>query len=282
MNNLSNDTDRQSIAVPVFIYVALPCEAKPLVKYFKLKKDEIYQGFPLYKKDNIHLVISGLGKTAMAAAIGFSQALMGSSRNSILINVGIAGHRTHSIGDKFCIDKITDDDTNKDYYPQLVAKLPCPTNSLTTLSSAKTDYPEMCLYDMEASAFYQTALRFTTSELIQCLKVISDNESSTIKNINPLQTSELISDCLKDLDTLVLKLAKLASLSHYFDDRIYQELLEKWHFTASNRIKLKFLLNQWQVLTNHAPLTETINSGDNGKTFLKTLARQIELCEYQL
>jgi len=268
--------------IPVFLYVALPCEAKPLVRHFNLKKETTIQAFPIYQNAEMCLTVSGLGKSSMAAAVGYTQALYGETPNAAMLNIGIVGHRTHSLGKIFCIEKIIDSDNNRNYYPQLVANLPCPTQTLCSVSIAKKDYPENYLYDMEASAFYQTAVRFSSSELIQCLKVISDNESLNIENIDTQQVSELITGSIEILEILIFELTKLAALTKHSETDLYSQFISHWHFSSTNRIRLENLLCKWQVITNNATLPVNTTKCKNAKEFLLKLENEIQQCDYRL
>ena len=99
----------------IFIYTALPCEAKPLVEHFKLKKRLDVQAFAVYEHDTLCLTVTGVGKSAMAAGVAYTQALFNGVENPILINIGIAGHRDYAIGDLYLVDKIIDADSQKPF-----------------------------------------------------------------------------------------------------------------------------------------------------------------------
>jgi len=45
---------------------------------------------------------------------------------------------------------------------------------------------------MEAMAFFATACRSASSELVQSLKVVSDNQDQTAETVNAKQASELV------------------------------------------------------------------------------------------
>lgn len=268
--------------VHIFLYVALPCEAKPLVKHFNLKKDTSIQAFAIYHNSNITLTVSGLGKSAMAAAVAYSQALYGKIPNAVFLNIGIAGHKAHSLEQVFCIEKIIDSDTGRNFYPQLIVNLPCPTQTLCTVSIAKNSYPDNYLYDMEASAFYQIAVRFSSSELVQCLKVVSDNETSKIENIDTHLVSQIIFNSIEAIEKLLSELVKLASATKHLETDLYLQFISKWHFSSSNQIRLKNLLSKWQVITDNATLPKTMMNCDNSKEFLLKLENEIEQCDYRL
>ncbi len=260
----------------VFLYVALPCEAKPIVEHFDLKKQTNYPSFAIFSNENICLTISGLGKTAMAAAVAYSYALLGNSVNAVFLNIGIAGHKTHTLGKIFCVDKITDVDSNKNFYPQLTANIPCPTLPLITVSKASCLYRENYLHDMEASSFFETAIRFTSSELIQCLKIVSDNENSGIEHINPSQATQLVNTSISSLEKLILELSKLAAKVNPVKENLYALLEDRWRLSSSNRRKLKILLFNWQIITDYSDIPIELLNSKNGKEFLLRLEKALE------
>jgi nucleoside phosphorylase len=266
----------------IFLYVALPCEAKPLVKHFNLKKETAIKAFAIYQNSKITLTVSGLGKSAMAAAVAYSQALYGKSPNAVFLNIGIAGHKTHSLEKAFCIEKIIDSDTGRNFYPQLVANLPCPTQTLCTVSIAINSYPENYLYDMEGSAFYQIAVRFSSSELVQCLKVVSDNETSNIENIDIHLASKIIFNSIGVIEKLLSELVKLAATIEHSETDLYLQFISKWHFSSSNQIRLKKLLSKWQIITDNSALPTSTMACNNSKEFLLKLEYEIEHCDYSL
>ncbi len=266
----------------IFIYVALPCEAKPLVEHFNLKKDTAIQPFAVYFNRHICLTVTGLGKNAMAAGVAYTQALFVSVDYPVLVNIGIAGHKNHALGSLFLIDKITDVDSRKSHYPPMVFTPPCPSASIQTLSRPQLDYDLHHLCDMEASAFYETAARFSTGELIHCLKVISDNESSPAENIHPKQVAALISAHVASIETLLAELSRLATLITAPEQpKLFEQLMQRYHFTASEQGQLKDKLSRWMALTDAQipELDETrLRKGKDVLLWLDQQISEIEFC----
>jgi adenosylhomocysteine nucleosidase len=265
-----------------FIYTALPCEAKPIIDFYRLKKDTSIKSFAVFSDNEICLAITGIGKTAMAAGIAYTQALFSSASNPVMLNIGIAGHKDHPIGSVFLIDKIADGDSDRRYYPQLVFTPPCPTNSLQTASKPHFTYPPSQLCDMEASAFYETATRFTSGELIQCLKIVSDNESCPAHNIQPKQVSELISAQLSTIATILTKLTQLAELINPPEFAQFDQILSKYHFTVNEQIQFKKLLSRWSMVISENRIEIVSNIAKNAKEFLDLLNQQLNEAEFFL
>jgi adenosylhomocysteine nucleosidase len=265
----------------IFIYTALPCEAKPLIDFFRLKKDTTIQCFAVYANNNICLTVTGIGKTAMAAGIGYTQALFASS-NSVMLNIGIAGHKEHPIGNVFLIDKITDNDSGRRYYPPLVFTPPCPTQSLQTAAKPQLIYPAEDLCDMEATAFYETASRFSSGELIQCLKIVSDNELSPAQNIQPSQVSALIAGQLPTIEGILMALTKLAESLTTPELTEFDQLISQYRFTVNEQIQLKKLLSRLQLIKGKNWVGLAATSAKTGKEFLNSLNQQLNEAEFYL
>lgn len=266
----------------IFIYTALPCEAKPLVEHFSLKKDTAVQPFAVYFNHDICLTVTGLGKSAMAAGVAYTQALFASTEHPVLLNIGIAGHKDHAVGSLFLIDKITDLDSPKNYYPPLVFTPPCPTAHVQTASRPQLNYDRQHLCDMEASAFYETAVRFSSGELVQCLKVISDNRLSPAENIQPKQVSSLIAAHVPTIEAILKELSRLAELVSTQEPEFFEQLIQKYHFTASERGQLKNLLSRWDVVTNQQTPEFDESQFHRGKDVLFWLDQQISKIEFCL
>ena len=218
----------------------------------------------------------------MAAGVAYTQALYSENPNPVLINIGIAGHQNHPVGSLFLADKITDNDTGRRYYPPLVFTPPCPAANLISYSKPQQTYPESALCDMEASAFYETATRFSTGELIQCLKVVSDNASSPAQNIQPMQVSALISEQLPTISVIVNELTKQSEIIKPQDSYEFNQILRQYHFSANEQIQLKKLLSHWHLLKGQQKAEPAIGSARNGKEFLKLLDSSLNEAEFYL
>jgi len=238
----------------IFIYTALPCEAKPFVQHFGLKKEVTVQPFAVYCNHDMCLTVTGLGKSAMAAGVAYTQALFASVEHPVLLNIGIAGHKDHALGGLFLMDKIIDRDSQKSYYPSLIITPPCPTGSIQTSSKPQLQYDKAHLCDMEASAFYETAVRFTSSELILCLKVISDNQQASVETIQPKQAALSMAAHLFTVEDLLMRAVALAELVTPPELKLFEQLIQRYYFTVNERMQLKSQLSRWNVVTHHRPL----------------------------
>jgi len=259
-----------------YFFVALPCEAKPIIRHFKLKKDLSITAFSIYRNEQFCLTVTGLGKSAMAAGVAYTFARFPSVIDSVLLNIGIAGHCSHKLGSLFAAEKIIDTESKRAYYPQLVAKPPCATAIINTVAQTQTDYKDHSLYEMEASAFYEIAIRFSSSELIQCLKIISDNEQYSTTQINATQVSQWISDVLPLIEQYSQTLRTLSALQQEIMMPYYAEILDTFRFSSHEKTQLKSLLNKRALLLPQQTLTDFSMTHHSAKSVLLFLRTEIE------
>lgn len=260
----------------VFIHTALPCEAKPLIEAYKLKKDTSINHFAIHKNNNIYLTVTGIGKTAMAAGVAYTQALFADQANPVMLNIGIAGHHCEALGSLFLIDKITDGESGRSFYPPLVFTPPCPTVSLQTHSKPQTSYPDAALCDMEGSAFYETATRFSTGELCHCIKVVSDNAQSPAQQIDVSMATALIQakiDLIKDLIETLLNLA--SGITTINNSNLLETISQQYRFTVSEQIQLQKILSRWSAVNGKTELDLAEIGAITGKEFLALLNQKI-------
>ena len=233
----------------VYLFAAFPAEAKPFIKHFKLKKELSINAFAIYRHAQVTLTLTGLGKPAMAAGLAYTLARFPADNGqAILLNIGIAGHWQHPLGSLFCAEKIIDQETQAVYYPQLVATPPCVSQPLTTVGRPELEYKENTLYDMEAAAFYATAIRFSSSELIQCIKVVSDNKANPAHQIKPAHVSELMQAAVPVVTEYIERLSALSALTQAPHIAFYAEIVAQTHFTQQQQQQLKALLDQRRLL----------------------------------
>lgn len=266
----------------IFVFIALSCEAGPLIRNWRLKKHPHKHPFAIYTNDERVVVVTGIGKVAMAGAVGYTLSMFCDAQQPILLNLGIAGHRNHSLGALYLADKIIDNDTGKKFYPQLPFSIACETGTVATLATPVTDYAESCLYDMEAAAFYEMAVKFSSSELIQCLKIVSDNALSSIEAISENLVNEWISLHQDAIETLIERLVVGRRVLPDVNNEVYGQLTEQFHFTASNAVKLKNLLQRWQLLMSGHELSWKNAGAKNGKELIAWLEQGLEKTDFYL
>lgn len=227
----------------LIIVTALPCEAKPLLDHFKLKI-QTHSPFPIYRNENKALIISGIGKTHAALAVGYVQAKLAIS-HATWLNIGIAGHRGMDIGCGILATQVIDHATHRCYYPTFLSLDPLTRHPVCTVDRPEYAFPEEYVYEMEAAGFMQAALKFSSSELVHCYKVISDNQKEKMgMNIKKIQ--ELIRAHTKSIEEVAKQLETWSAEQP--DILLIEEFTQQWHFTETEQHQLARLLHRLKAL----------------------------------
>ncbi|MCP4983956.1 MAG: hypothetical protein GY935_26070 [Gammaproteobacteria bacterium] len=227
---------------------ALHCEAKPIIDFYQLEKSHGNSAFDLYRGDNMACIISGIGKIASAAACAWMAAQQDHEASLAWINLGIAGCARHELGQAFLLNQIIDADTGQRYYPIATASSSLSGQACLTMSQPNENYQDDYLFDMEASGFMYAALRFSSAELTQSIKVISDNAAHKTGK-NRQQVSDLIQQNIKQIrdqaSALVTLNNELVGLS--YPNESWQRLATLTHFSQAQKNRVRVL---WHYLMN--------------------------------
>jgi hypothetical protein len=218
--------------------VALGAEARPLIDRYRL---EPAGGgtFRVYQGGGRRLVVSGVGKVAAAAATAY----LHEEPSAVWLNVGIAGHRDRTPGELLRANRVTDAATGERFYPTLLGLTAIDSAGVTTVDAPETELASPELFDMEASGFYATALRFSTSELVQCVKIVSDNLATGIDGVTSARVSELVERKLDAIDAVVSHLESIATdIAPERGELEVTPFTDTWHFTTSQTRRLRRLL----------------------------------------
>lgn len=170
----------------ILLVTALKIEADPFISSFRLKRKMSVSSFSIYERDEIALIISGTGKLRAAVAATLLMTIYGYDRtNTLLVNMGLCGcFDAHiPIGSCFQILKVSDMDTQRDYYPERFVLSAFPFQSLACYSHIvhKEDAdinlrPEgTLLCDMESAGVMEAAARLLETHRVMMLKIVSDH-----------------------------------------------------------------------------------------------------------
>ena len=229
--------------------VALPSEGKPLIKSLGLRPCASAHGIKLYQRDNFRLAVSGIGKAASAAAVGYVAGSEPPDTHHIWLNVGIAGHAYLPQASTGIAHMITDQATGVSYYPSIAFRSPCESYALACFDKPTTTYADDAMCDMESSGFFTAASRFSTVEFIHCLKIVSDNSSTDINQLNRTTISGLIEKNLELIETVAGLLQGIAT-THLTQPIALplDGLLVRWHFTSTQQTQLRDLARRWALV----------------------------------
>ena len=170
-----------------YIFTALFSEEKPFISQLGLKKAPYPDRHPVYASPDQEYLLAVTGSGPVSAAIVSSAVF--TCRPPVpgdhIVNIGIcAGLDIAQNGDCFLCSSITEADTGRIYYPDLLWKNDFPEAALSSGSrilknTADWPIPSVqgnlpLLYDMEAAAIYQSAAVYAGPHQISFLKIVSD------------------------------------------------------------------------------------------------------------
>jgi nucleoside phosphorylase len=165
------------------LVIALPAEAKPLIKQLNLRRDQANMKMPVYSDNRIMLVITGPGANASAQGVQYLRSINASSATQ-WINIGICGHGSLEIGTPLLIDRIIDQRSGREWslaiHPMMVDSI----GTLTCVSEPQSEYAVDMAYDMESSGFIKAVTESDTLESATVFKIVSDNPDHGARGIS--------------------------------------------------------------------------------------------------
>ena len=262
----------------MFLVVALQAEAQPLITRFGLRCESPRGMFRIYRSESMALVVSGVGKSLSAAATGYLCGCSDGWRNAPWINIGVAGHRNVDVGELIVANKIVDQSTAHSWYPpQLVSNVV--NSTLITVDKPEESYPERAAYDMEAAGFFPSATRCSSGELVQSIKVISDNPHQSIALLNARSIEQLITKNLSEIEQFINRLSELSIeikvLPH--NGSLPESWAKRWSFSVTQGHRLRRLLQRWKVLIGDGEtLDSVLGACKDGAAVLTALEARLD------
>ena len=233
--------------IPVHVVVALMAEGRPFVEAWGLESRE-REPFRIFEREDRRLVVSGIGGERSAAAVRHLGRR--TSGPAVWLNVGVCGHATLPLGNARAVHRIVEAATGRAWYPPAVAPWPWPSVDLHTVTRPQLDYSEEVAYDMEAAAFVAEARELATAELVQVVKIVSDNRENPPRRFRPAEVADLVRPHVPAITELAEALGEVASglTSDPIDEALYQEILVRGHFSVTRRRQLRELLRRTAAL----------------------------------
>lgn len=264
----------------IVFHCALACEARPLIDFYKLKQ-VCARPFSLYSNQDIFLVVSGIGAQLSCAALGFAQGYI-RQENLVWINFGVCGSRSIVPGEAFIVNKASDPKGEQVFYPPVLFDIGLKGHAIISSAQAETNYNDDALFDMEAVSFFHIATMFSTSELVQSIKVVSDNEDTGLAHVDKEYVTKLLVPQVEKVDALKNILMDL-SLQLSEDDSIDQSLqwlMDQWHFSVSQQRTATHLLLRIQVLNAQLDWRKQLDGVTSSRQALACLTEIADSLEF--
>ena len=257
------------------IICALDCEARVFIDFYKLKRVREHS-LAIYENQVMRVLVSGIGHLAAATACAYAAAL--SAKASVYINIGSAGGKDFSIGDCFLIDKISSEIFVDDFYPVISFSTGSRRAMLKSMDMPNAAYVAGGLQDMEAYGFYAAARQFTTLELIQCIKVVSDTQANERDGLSKQFLQELLLSSFSEIRKIIQSLQQLcAEYEIQISEPQYLSLmLNQFKFSEAQKQQLKRLLRGMNSQKKLSPiLLEQLSGCGKANDVLMVLAQKL-------
>lgn len=261
----------------ICIEVALKAEAEPLIEAMKLKPLSGTHLFPIYENDGVKLIVSGVGKIKAGAACAY---LAGIHRDEDIygwLNVGVGGHRSIKVGTPLLFNKIIDEARRAQFFPTFAFDPPCRTEECITVENLDHGYMTEQVYDMEAAGFYAIASKISPLEMVHVFKVISDHPGHPMKEVTKKEVQSLIFNHVGLIKTVVEEMRTLIEEIALEEIPFLDEFIKRWHFTTSEALELKKLIERWQLLCpDQVLLSQNILEKDSPQDVLAFLRDHLD------
>lgn len=182
----------------VTVFSALYAEARGLMEAFHFKKENDQKHFQVFSDADrrLRLVITGVGMIPAAAAVAEISTVYPPQKGDMLVNFGSCGATGVPVGELCLANKITEVQTGRTYYPDMLYRHPFSEAEILTdvraaksgqyLSDGAKESPVDAgdvgdavearqLYDMEAAAVYQAGNYYYGPHQMLFLKAVTDN-----------------------------------------------------------------------------------------------------------
>ena len=112
----------EEVCFMIMIFTALYCEAKPLIRFFGLKKDPGFIRFQVFRNEDIILLITKPGIANAAIGVTHLCSVYPPGPSDLLLNIGICGakNRDMPIGTVYLCNKIYEMETGFSFYPDMI------------------------------------------------------------------------------------------------------------------------------------------------------------------
>lgn len=249
----------------ILFVCALFIEAKLLIDEFGLKKIENMKNFQFFGNGDIYLIVTGTRK--VNTSVGLTLAIQKLNKNIVhVVSFGLCGSQTDEIGNMFLVNKVTDYDSGRDFYPDNLVRVDLLQKALLTVGKPlvlknedkeglhsvysiknsrfwtnQNDANEL-LIDMEGSAFFETASFFVPVHRIFLLKMVSDNFNQKVLDKTIIQ--QLLKKQINQINDFV---DLLRNCIDKYQVKSSSKFPDNIHLTATQKVNVRNQLHDIYV-----------------------------------
>lgn len=242
----------------ISIFTALYAEAKQIIEYFGLKRQNDINRFQFFSNDSVNLLITGTGSINAAIGVTSLCSMHAPASGDILVNIGICGTENLNLsrGTLLLCNKIVDLSTYKTCYPDMLFRHPFTEGTVATSPvpvikeniSADED-KGIVVTDMEASGIFQAGSLFYQPHQMFFLKIVSDYETGD--EISREKVISLISANLSPFADWIKQIHdELGDKQSVFSDEetaLLEQMSEAMKLTVSMQYQLNRLMQYYKI-----------------------------------
>lgn len=236
----------------IYIAVALGIEAKPIIKFFNLKRDNEIKKVQVFKNERITLIITGVGILKSAITLTYILSKLDIHEDDMFLNLGICGakNKDFTLGDIVLCNKVISSEIKKSYYPDMLFVHPFKEGSLESFNTPIYSGEGVLgdLVDMEGAGLIEASTYFFQSYQLNFIKIVSDhlNMGISSEEVEKLLENSLnkIGEWLKQRESIEIEREVTFSTE---ERKLINLLVEKTHFTATMVNELESLLLYYKL-----------------------------------
>ena len=131
---------------------------------------------------------------------------------------------------------------------------------------------------MEGSGFFDIACRLSCQQLVLVLKIVSDGPGNDAENLTNKKITDLVSRNIHEISKIVSEMELAIQQEH---DRlklpdVYNSIINKWHFTQTQKHQLKELVKHWQLFTPKAEIMSYLIDSMDAKSVINNLSFKLD------
>lgn len=259
-----------------FIISALYFEAKEIISQFELKKVKDIKKYQIFCKENIYLILSGVGVWNSIFATTFLLSKYSTGINDRIYNIGSCGIIAKEIEYKKALFPNKIIYKNRCYYPDILENHPFKEVVLNTLDANSSDFnSEAQVVDNEASGVFFSAEKFLHLNNIFFIKIPTDSFFDSIKEKDKIfhRYNCGIEDVLKYLNSSI----SISKLDPVIKTYHLEDIKNNLKLSTTMYEKLKRLVKYAEINGKNIDKFLKINAKDKneGKKILKEIENKL-------
>ena len=260
----------------IYIFSALYVEVKDLIQTLQLKKDESIKGIEMFKKEDVILALTGVGKLQAASCVSAVLEHFDANELDYMIQFGSVASSKHSKG-LYSIHKIIGNHRN--YYPDMLLNIGLSETTVTCVEEVVRDpKEEVDLYDMESEGVYVACSRRLGPHQMYFLKFVSDSGERITPSMLQKEASLYTKEVVRVMD-LLRNIPNERYVCTEEELQVLHQFTENLHCTKNMMDQVYQLVHYAKV--SHIPYLESmkeyteVTSKEEGKKALEEYARSI-------